>query len=554
MKASYIEYNETNSFSPELISYLEGDEKLNPFISQAANIEGFRNLLENKKVIANRIVLSEILRKQYSLLLKSEPEIVNSNFSGIESNPESTQDNPVLNNIRLLESNDTYTITTGHQLNIFTGPLYFIFKIVTAIKLASDLKKQFPEKDFVPVYWMATEDHDFEEINHTYIGGKKVSWNKDARGATGRLKTGDIENALKDFTGILGISENAVNLSNIIEKAYTTHSNLSDATRFLVHNLFGQYGLLIIDADHPQFKKQFSDYIARDIISQNSFKNINSQTDKLKAVDFETQVNSREINFFYLRDNLRERIVHEDSKFLVFNTDLSFTEDELKKEIKNHPERFSPNVVMRPLYQEVILPNIAYVGGGAEIVYWLQLKQNFDFYQVDFPILILRNSAVILDYKLQLKLQKLNLKINDIFKPTNLLEKNWVLDHSQHILNLHDEWQELKCIFEKIKLRIHKIDVTLSPSTEAVKVRLHKAITNLEKKLVKAEKRNYSDSLTQIRNIKPRIFPRDGLQERSENFGLFYVKHGENFIRSLIENFKPLDFKFTILQEEETAR
>ena len=557
MNASYIEYSETNSFSPAVISYIEGDEKLNPFISQKPTIDGFRNLLANKKVIADRTVLTKTLKKQYSALVTTIPEIANQPFSGTEAdlnNPsESSQNNLVISNINLLEQPNTYTITTGHQLNIFTGPLYFIFKITTAIKLAQDLKKEFPDKNFVPVYWMATEDHDFEEINHTHIGGKKISWPKDAAGATGRLKTDDIQHALKEYTGVLGISENAQTLSNLVETAYSAHSNLSDATRFLANSLFGEYGLVIIDADHPDFKKQFASYIEKDIITQSSFENINSQSEKLEKIGFETQVNSREINFFYLRDNLRERIVLENSKYSVLNTDLSFTEEELKKEIQNHPERFSPNVVMRPLYQEVILPNIAYVGGGAEIIYWLQLKQNFDQYKVDFPILILRNSAMLTDYTLKSKLQKLDLEISDMFKQTNELEKTWVVNHSKNTLDLHDEWQELKCIFEKIKLRAHKIDVTLSPSTEAVKVRLNKAIINLEKKLIKAEKRNYSDSLNQIKNIKNKLFPQGGLQERSENFGLFYVKNGDDLIKSLVENFHPLDFKFTILQEEAPA-
>ncbi|WP_026896820.1 bacillithiol biosynthesis cysteine-adding enzyme BshC [Daejeonella oryzae] len=556
MKATYIDYSETNSFSPAVISYLEGNENLKPFISHLPNTEGFRNLLADKKELADRRILTNVLKKQYATLLNKELESLPHAFSGNETNflnhEDFAQNNLVVKNISLLEHTNTYTVTTGHQLNIFTGPLYFIFKIATAIKLARDLKQQFPDKNFVPVYWMATEDHDFAEINHTYIGGKKISWEKDAAGATGRIKTDDILNALKEYTGILGISENAMHLAGLIERAYT-HPNLSDATRFLVNSLFGEYGLLIIDADQPEFKKQFSEYIEKDILQQNSFNNINTQTEELQKIGFETQVNPREINFFYLRDKLRERIVFEKSRYVILNTDISFSEEEIKEEIKAHPEYFSPNVVMRPLYQEVILPNIAYIGGGAEIVYWLQLKQNFDYYQVEFPILVLRNSALITDYSTTSRISKLDLKVTDIFKATDDLEKNWVLNHSKNNLNLQDEWQELKCIFEKIKLRAHKIDVTLSPSTEAVQVRLHKAIVNLEKKLIKAEKRNYSESLNQIKNIKTKLFPHGGLQERSENFGLLYVKYGEDLIKSLINNFNPLDFRFTILQEENPA-
>lgn len=536
MKATYIDYSETNSFSPAVIRYLEQDPKLAPFISYQPTVEGFKHLIANKKNVSDRQTLVKVLKEQYA-------EITNSG----EQNTSLVSDN-----IQLLSKDTTYTVTTGHQLNLFTGPLYFIFKIVTAINLARELKSNFPEKDFVPVYWMATEDHDFEEINHTHIGGKKIEWPHNAKGATGRLCTNDISSVIKEYTGVLGFSENAERLAQIVEKAYLEHSTLASATRYLVNGLFKEYGLVIIDADHPELKKQFSQIIQDDIIHQNSFKTINSNIEKLLSAGVQAQVNPREINFFYLLDNLRERLIYENNRYSVLNTEISFSEDEIKQEISLHPERFSPNVVMRPLYQEVILPNIAYVGGGAEVVYWLQLKENFEHYAVDFPILILRNSALVGSTRLSDAIKKLNLSPEDLFKSADELKKKWVLAHSEHTLNLTDEWLEFKCLFEKIKLRTHKIDPTLTASTEAVRARLERAIHNLEKKLVKAEKRNHSDSLNMIDNFKKALFPKGGLQERSENFGLFYVKYGREFISSLINTFKPLDFKFTILQEKTT--
>ena len=537
MKATYIDYSETNSFSPAVIRYLEQDPQLAPFISYKPTIEGFKQLIANKKSGCDRQTLVKVLNEQYA-------EITNSREQDISL---------VSKNIELLSRDTTYTITTGHQLNLFTGPLYFIFKIVTAINLARVLKSNFPEKDFVPVYWMATEDHDFEEINHTHIGGKKIEWSHNAQGATGRLCLNDIASVIKEYTGVLGFSENAEKLAQLVEKAYLKHSTLASATRYLVNGLFKDYGLVIIDADHPELKKQFKDIIQDDITQQNSFKTINTSIEKLHSAGVDAQVNPREINFFYLLDNLRERVIYENNRYSVLNTGISFSEDELKQEIHLYPERFSPNVVMRPLYQEIILPNIAYVGGGAEVVYWLQLKENFEHYGVDFPILILRNSALVGGTRLGEIIKKLNLSPADLFKSADELKNKWVLAHSEHTLNLTDEWLEFKCLFEKIKLRTHKIDPTLTASTEAVRARLEKAIQNLEKKLLKAEKRNHSDSLNSIDNFKKALFPKGGLQERSENFGLFYVKYGDEFISSLINTFKPLDSKFTILQQEKTT-
>jgi len=205
---------------------------------------------------------------------------------------------------------------------------------------------------------------------------------------------------------------------------------------------------------------------------------------------------------------------------------------------------------MRPLYQECILPNIAYIGGGAEVVYWLELKSNFDYYKIDFPILILRNSALVIKKEQAAKISRMDLDALSLFKESDALQTYWIKKHSDHNLSIAEEWREMESLFEKIKLRAYKIDPTLSPSAAAVQARLKKAMDNLEKKLIRAEKRNYSVRLEQLTAVKAELFPKDSLQERSENFGLMYVKWGQTFIDELIRLFEPLDFKFTVLTEK----
>ncbi len=528
MKATYIEYSETNSFSKTLLAYLAHNEELKPFVGNWPTLEGFDRQLAEKKPFSHRAILVDRLRTQYGELLKDAPTVAD--------------------NIALLLQENTYTITTGHQLNIFTGPLYFIFKIMTAIRLADDLRARHSDKNFIPVYWMATEDHDFEEINHTKVYGKKISWDTPGVSATGRMDTASIAAAVKQYTNILGLSDNSAKLTHIVEEAYLKHARLADATRYMVNELFKSYGLLIIDADDRHLKELFKPVIKEDILSENSFKAITARSAELEAKGFSTQVHAREINFFYLTDEFRERLVlNSDGRYEVLHQNIYFSREQLIAEIENHPERFSPNVVMRPMYQEVILPNLAYIGGGAEMVYWMQLKSNFDHYQIDFPILIPRNSAMITDDNVAAKLFRVDLTFKSIFRPTEVLKKEYVRRHTKERLNLNDEWMELNAIFGKIKLRTHKIDPSLGPSTEAVKARLKKAINNLEKKLMKAEKRNHQHALTDIDNVKEKLFPGGGLQERSENFALLYVKYGDNLFRDLYKYFNPLDFKFTIL-------
>lgn len=529
MKATYIAYKDTKSFSKLLVDYLDQKESVRPFFGNTPDLAGFAAQIEEKKGRVDRGLLTGSLRAQYGDLLAQSPEVAKAIDSLVREN--------------------TYTVTTGHQLNVFTGPLYFIFKIVSAIRLAQDLKAEFPDQDFVPVYWMATEDHDFAEINHTRLSGKKIEWDTPAVSATGRMSTASMEEVVRTYQNFLGLSDNSEKLSKLVEEAYLGHDTLAAATRYLVNGLFGAYGLVIIDADQPELKQAFAPTMVRDIQQSASYKAITDTSARLEEAGYKSQVQPREINFFYLTDSYRERIVKlDDGRYEVLRRGIYFENDEaLRQAVEEHPERFSPNVVMRPVYQELILPNLAYIGGGAEIAYWLQLKAVFEGYGVPFPILVPRNSAIVTDDSFAVKILRLDLTFRSIFKGTEELKNEYVRRQTKHRLNLKDEWMEFNAIFAKLKLRAHKIDPTLGPSTDAIKARLKKAINNLEKKLLKADKHNHEDALIQIERIKDRLFPGGELQERSENFGLLYVKHGDELFAELLTHFKPLDFQFSII-------
>lgn len=526
MQAKYISYQETNAFSAVVLDYISGKDQLKSFYKYTPDFNGFAEAIKNRNFNADRSVLVDTITRQYT---------------AVKTTPMVTE------HIKRLGDSRTFTITTGHQLNIFTGPLYFIYKIVTAINLARELKQQFPDYNFVPIYWMATEDHDFEEINHVKIEDKMLTWDKPAAGATGRLSTKDIIETLSAYKGYLGIGKNGLMLSRLVEAAYTNNTKLSDATRELVDALFGEYGLVCLDADDPQLKKQFAEIIYQDITEQNSFKHISESNTKLEELGHKPQVNPREINFFYMTDGLRERIIEEEGRYKVLHTNISFGKDELAAEINNSPERFSPNVVMRPVYQELILPNLAYIGGGAEITYWLQLKSNFDHYKVDFPVLLLRNSALVIDSRSEARMHILGINYKHLFAKTETIKNDWVHAHINLDLSLNDEERAINAVFDQIKLNAYKIDKTLSQSADAAKTKALKLISSLEKKMLRAEKRKHSTSLAQIDTLKEKLFPTGVLQERVLNIAPMYVLYGDEFIDSLVAFFKPLDHQFTIL-------
>ncbi len=529
MSVYNIPFAVTGYFSKLICDYLDKKSELSQFYGNFPDVAGFKDQIEIKKMsfkVQSRNLLTDVLMQQY----KNTDVSVNTS-----------------QNIASLLDENTFTITTGHQLNIFTGPLYFLYKIVTAINLAKRLKKEFPKQNFVPVYWMATEDHDFEEIQYFNVNNTKISWNRESNGAVGRLKTDGFDDVFKEFSALLGTSSNADELRKLFKNAYLENDNLATSTRYLVNELFGEYGLVIVDGDDVRLKKQFTSFVKEELLQNTSFKQV-SETNKRLGTDYKIQVNPREINLFYLKDSIRERIISEDNLFKINNTSLIFSENEILREVEEHPERFSPNVILRPLYQEIVLPNLAYIGGGGELAYWFQLKNYFNSVNIPFPILILRNSVLLANKKQISKLNKLNISIPEIFENQESLTAEAVKEVSEVKIDFSEQKKYLRQQFIDLKELAKKTDATFIGAVNAQEKKQLKGLDNLEKRLLKAQKRKLSDTVDRITSLQNELFPNQSLQERNQNFSEFYEVLGRDLIPMLLKNTDPLKFEFTVIE------
>lgn len=366
---------QTGQFSPLFLDYINRKADLQPFYNAFPTPEIFADAARQRDFAPEkRRTLHQVLTAQYA---------------GYGSQAIASQ-------IDSLLGHKTYTVTTGHQLNIFSGPLYVIYKLATTVNLARNLNRLHPDCHFVPVYWMATEDHDLAEINHFHLFGTKHTWHTEQTGAVGRMDPGGIAEIVS------GLNPKPA----LFEKAYATHKTLAGATRHWATELFGDQGLLCLDADHPALKKQFAGAMQADAFERVTFKTVGETSARLEALGYKPQVNPRETNLFYLDGSTRERLVNDHKRFRVLNTDLSFSKDELAQLMESQPEKFSPNVLLRPAYQETVLPNLAYVGGPAEIAYWLQLKGLFAALQTPFPVLLPRNFALVVNPANRKRLEK----------------------------------------------------------------------------------------------------------------------------------------------------
>jgi bacillithiol synthase len=520
MKLEKIDLEEANCFSSIFLDYINQDEKLKPFFHHYPSLENFKKQIEAKSSFESR-------------KRKALQEVLNQQYQGLEKSARFTE------NLKLLEEEKTFTVTTGHQLNIFTGPLYFIYKIVTTINLASKLKDRYPDHNFIPVYWMASEDHDFAEINHFRLFNQEYKWQTEQKGAVGRF----------GLEGMKQLTEELPELLPVFERAYLNQDNLSDASRYIANELFGAQGLMVVDADYQVLKSEFSEIMRQDIVEENSNHLVEATSEKLSQAGYRNQVFSRKINFFYLDENIRGRLVRENSKFEVLDTDLKFSEEELEKIIKETPEKLSPNVITRPLYQEVILPNIAYIGGPAEVAYWLQLKEVFQHYQVPFPIVMPRNFALVVNKSSTKKLYKLAIKPADLFIDQYQLKERYILQNGEGAYQLSEQKKKLKQLFAEIVKKAELTDKSLTGVVGSEQSKAEKILDNLEKRLKKAEENNQEVALRQVEKLKEKLFPEGSLQERKDNFLNFYL-NDRDFLKKLIDKFNPLDYRFNVLIEE----
>jgi bacillithiol biosynthesis cysteine-adding enzyme BshC len=525
----HLPINQTGYFSRIINDYLDQADALRPFYAHPPNAVGLQKALKARQGYpTDRAALVSALQGQYSAV-----------------NPAPM----VQTNIGLLSKENTFTVCTAHQPAIFTGHLYFIYKILHTIKLANWMSAHYPEQHFVPVFYMGSEDADLDELGHIWLSGDTLTWDTKQTGAVGRMKTKGLDKLLYRIEGQLSVQPFGPQLLALLKECYLESPDIQTATFRLLHHLFGEYGLVILIPDLASLKRLMTPIFEDDLFNRKPAAIVN-ETIRNIPDHYKVQANPRDINLFYLKDDLRGRIDHDGDLFIVHGSTLRFTEPEMREELQRHPERFSPNVILRGLFQETILPNLAFVGGGGETAYWLELKALFDHYRVPFPVLILRNSFLLIDRQGQEKIDRAGLTLADLFRPADELVSEIVRRESENPLSLEREISEANRYYEALKALTRPVDPSLEQHVEALQARALDPIRILEKKLLKAEKRKFGDLQRQVHTLKTALFPDDGLQERVENILPWYAQYGPEFIAGLYTESPALDQDFVILSEK----
>lgn len=526
----YIPYQNTGKFTQIVLDYLSGADKLSAFYDGKPDLSGIKKAIENrKKHPVNRALLVQQLSEQYAGTAGSDV---------------------VMRHIKLLSDENTFTICTAHQPNLFTGHLYFIYKIMHVIKLADQLAKDLPGYQFVPVFFMGSEDADLAELNHIILDGKKYTWKTNQQGAVGKMVVDDaLLKLLPLIEGRLLAEPFGIELSTILKDAFRKGRTIEQSTFLFVHALFRQFGLVVFLPDNPAFKSVMIPVFRDDLFLHKPAQIVSATSDRLSA-HYSAQAFVRDINLFYMKGDLRNRIIKTGDRFVVHETDIAFSEPELRRELEEHPGRFSPNVILRGLFQEQVLPDIAFIGGGGELAYWLQLKDLFEHYQTPYPVLFLRNSFTIIDRKWREMMVKLGLTPEAAFEAEELLLQRIIRNQAATSLSVDEEKQQVSKLYDQLSERAQAIDPTLVDHIAALKAMQLKRLRGVERKFVSAEKKKHAAVRNQLNKLLTALARENGLQERSENFMLFYAKWGHDFLDELYKASPVYDPEFCMMIEK----
>ncbi len=520
-KIHRIPLEQTRAFSNLLKDYLAQTDDIKLFQHYAPSIEGIIQAVADQKFSSEkRTLLKRVLKKQYATL--------------------EVADSLVEKQLERIDSNQTYFITTGQQIHVLGGPLYVLFKIATTIKLAEECNRRMPDKHFIPLFWMASEDHDLEEIDHLSVFGKTHRVDLNPNGPAGRVSTA----AINDWI------DSVPDLPAIFKQAYASHATLADATRHWIHDLFKENALLVIDADDAELKQSFIPVIEQELFAGLSAQTVRECTDRLEQKGYKGQIYPRDINLFYISEEGRHRIEFKNNRYELIGSSETFDQYTLKELVHSHPERFSPNVVLRPVYQQCILPNVAYVGGPAEVAYWLQLKTLFDKLEMRMPVLMPRNFGMVLNRNLVSRFQKLELNYDAIFLSEEELKHVFFKQKNYQL----PAWGDTKVLVDKLWVDLEnkaiQADGSLQGFIAAEKSKLEKQVDGIQKRVEKAYEHKLEQELKQLSQLQEKVLPGGSLQERKESF-LSFMINDPSFVQTVIALLDPFDFSFHVFADED---
>jgi bacillithiol synthase len=443
--------------------------------------------------------------------------------------------------IEMLRRSEAVAVVTGQQVGVAGGPLYALYKALSALWWASRIAEE-TGRPVVPVFWLADEDHDFPEVASTVLLRDnepiEIRYTPEAppAGPVGRhLLTDEVDNFTADLESALRTTEFTGSLLSSLRAEYASGVRMVDAfARWMRHLLKGS-GLVFLSPDDARLKRLAVPFLQGAVANGGEIDRRVSGVSDILAIDFHTQIHSRAINLFYMPGDARLRIEREGDLLRIEGREEALTEEALLAEIARNPERFSTNVVLRPVLQDLLLPTVAYVGGPAEVAYLGQLKEVYDWAGIPMPLVIPRVSATLLERKTASVMDRLEIRFEDLEEQPEKLFDTAV--RKQMLPDMGPRFDEAAALvasaMDAVRPAVIDIDATLEQTLEATHTAISREIEKLLTRVVRAEKRRNDELRDQIGRILHHTMPGGHLQERSLSALYFLNKYGPPFFDEL---------------------
>ncbi|OIK14043.1 bacillithiol biosynthesis cysteine-adding enzyme BshC [Bacillus sp. MUM 116] len=452
---------------------------------------------------------------------------------------------------------ESVVVIGGQQAGILTGPLYSIHKVISIIKLAEQKERQLGVP-VIPVFWIAGEDHDFQEVNHVFVPvDKRVDKWIYPEKVFQKKMVSDIhldkdiclawvQNVIENF----GETNHTNKLIAFAEEQISKSVTFVDFFANIVMEMFKDYGLLIIDSGDRLFRQIQKEFLTEQIIHHNSITySLLKQQNEIsqKGYPITIEANERAANLFYYDERLNERILLEynleTDRFVGKSGSISLTKDELMEIAGTEPEKLSNNVVTRPLMQELLFPTIAFIAGPGEISYWAELKLVFELFNMKMPPIVPRLNITFLDRSIETDLDELNLSLSTVLTKGSSKEKEQFLD-SVKDKEAEDLFlaakEQLTSQYRLIEAKTVKLDKGLLPLLKKNEIKLIKELEFMQKKLEDSVKLKYDVILNKFNRVDLSLRPDGFPQERTWNIFYYLNQYGLDLIRNIME----LSFEF----------
>lgn len=466
-----------------------------------------------------------------------------------EQNFEFNMGSATSENIDKLSHAQAHTVVTGQQAGLFTGPLYTIYKALTAIKLSNQLKGKYGV-EFVPVFWIESNDHDFNEVNHINVLDSgdalvKIEYIPSNYRYGSPIKDVKIDESIRDIIKKLEEfspeTEFKCDVFDILRDSYLSGLSFNQAFGRMMMSLFKDFGLILLDPSDHRLKELMIPLMHREIESELETTNIvNLSGRKLRSIGYQPQIERSEYstNLFLEEDGIRYKLMFINGRFLVNGQGRSLSSSEVIDMLYTQPWKFSPNVCLRPVIQDYILRTVAYVAGPAEISYFAQLKELYEYMDVEMPIIYPRASFIIVEPKVQHAMQVNGLNISELSEDYEKLfaklSRRKISNHIEE--SIESIKSKIAGMFKELSADLKKVDPNMVNIVESTAIKIYHQIDQLKEKTYQMQRNRDEITKRQVKRACMNIYPLGKHQERVFNIVQYLVLHGMNFLNELYES------------------